>query len=260
MKDKNYNPVELEAYTQWLTTQGLAPRSILAYRVRVKHFLRYKQGVSGATFEYQSETLSVQANKYIDFLTNDGAPAASLNAAAVALESYGRFRGLFLRLNRQTVTKTQKMLTPHEQQKFSEAALAFGGTKAQAIGLLIYNTGMSVTRLSELNMSDYDTNRGAVRKDQGWMNLDPLTSAALNEWISQRALCSDPTQNALFVNKAGRRMSPPGVEYFIRRVAQKARVDVSPTALKQTFRAGRLSPISQQIATLPQNSEMGLSH
>jgi site-specific recombinase XerD len=73
---------------------------------------------------------------------------------------------------------------------------------------------------------------GASRK----LPLDEATRGALMAWLIERERKGvQPTEQALFVNSSGQRISTQGLDLIVRKIGVKARINLSAQVLRDTF-------------------------
>ena len=120
------------------------------------------------------------------------------------------------------------------------------GYRDRAMLELLYATGIRVSELIALNISDVNTSAGVVRcaPNTEKERLIPLYSTAvkaLNEYIEfvRPQMIALPTEQALFVNVSGERMSRQGFWKIIKSYQQKAHIEktITPHTLRHSFAA-----------------------
>lgn len=101
----------------------------------------------------------------------------------------------------------------------------------------LYSTGCRVSEVSQLNISDIDfdnmqcTVLGKGNKER-IVYLTEVTAMHLQKYIETRKDFSD----ALFIGKAGKRLSKNGIEALLKRLGQKAKVEnVHPHRYRRTL-------------------------
>ena len=110
---------------------------------------------------------------------------------------------------------------------------------------LLYATGIRVSELIELDVSDLNLPGGVLRcESKGKERVIPLYPAAiraLTEYLHtvRPQLIDDPEEPALFVNMSGERMSRQGFWKLIKYYQEKAGIhkDITPHTLRHSFAA-----------------------
>lgn len=112
----------------------------------------------------------------------------------------------------------------------------------RAIFELFYSSGLRLTELVSLEIGGIDlpdatvtvTGKGSKTRivPVGRMALD-----AINLWLERRALIAHPTEQALFVGRTGKRLTPRAVELRVKTwsVKQGVATDVHPHTLRHSF-------------------------
>lgn len=117
------------------------------------------------------------------------------------------------------------------------------GLRDKAMLEVMYATGMRVTELIQLNLDDVNLELGIIKcsnnkKDRS-IPLYPAASKALGLYIREirMAMVADPTEEALFVNIGGSRMSRQGFWKILKHYQAKAGIekDITPHTLRHSF-------------------------
>jgi integrase/recombinase XerC len=116
------------------------------------------------------------------------------------------------------------------------------GLRDRALFELAYSCGLRVSELTGLDVEHVDHGTGEVRVTGkgSKTRIVPVGApalAALAAWRPARSRMAKPGENALFVGRAGRRLSPREVQRRIKRWAAAAglEVDVHPHMLRHSF-------------------------
>jgi Site-specific recombinase XerD len=119
------------------------------------------------------------------------------------------------------------------------------GYRDKAMLEVLYATGMRVTELIDLNLSDVDIRSAVVhckgKKTERYIPMYPAAVKALDEYIRlvRPQIISDPNETALFVNVQGERMSRQGFWKLVKHYAKLAGIkkDITPHTLRHSFAA-----------------------
>lgn len=103
-------------------------------------------------------------------------------------------------------------------------------------------TGLRLRELVGVSLPDLDLERRSVRvmgkgSKERIVPLNAIVVAALQEWLAVRSPAT-PDENAVFLNRFGRRISPRGVEKIVARCVLAAGITkekISPHKLRHTF-------------------------
>ena len=119
------------------------------------------------------------------------------------------------------------------------------GYRDKAMLELLYATGIRVTELIDLNVSDVNLSGGVIRcHSRGKERFIPMYHAAvkaLDEYLQlvRPQMVALPDEEALFVNVSGDRMSRQGFWKIIKFYTRKANIekDITPHTLRHSFAA-----------------------
>lgn len=120
------------------------------------------------------------------------------------------------------------------------------GKRDKAMLEILYATGMKVSELTSLDLSDVNlklqtvTCRGSCTTSRGRMILlYPVAVKALEDYIkkSRSFFVADPTEQALFVNVNGERMTRQGFWKLLKGYAESANISksITPHTLRHSF-------------------------
>ena len=119
------------------------------------------------------------------------------------------------------------------------------GYRDRAMLELLYATGIRVSELISLNITDVNLSAGVIRcqgRDKARMiPMYPAAVRALTEYINfiRPQMIAAPDEQALFVNVSGERMSRQGFWKLIKQYAAKAGIetDITPHTIRHSFAA-----------------------
>jgi integrase/recombinase XerD len=125
------------------------------------------------------------------------------------------------------------------------------GLRDSAMLHLLYATGMRVTELVSLDLGDLDPDQGTVRcvgrgARTRQLPVDPRTALALRDYLDRgrpSLVRADASQNALFLNHRGQRLTRQGFWLIMKGVARDSGVatEVTPHTLRHSFAMHRLN-------------------
>ncbi|MCP4607668.1 MAG: tyrosine-type recombinase/integrase, partial [Planctomycetes bacterium] len=150
-----------------------------------------------------------------------------------------------------------KAISPTEIDRLLQAPTYESGPKAQrdmALLETLYASGMRVTELVSLNLSDIelDNNSAQVRvkgkKVNAKKRVIPIAGSAvqvLRHYINngREQLINDPNEQALFLNNRGQRLTRQGLWLIIKHYVETVGISaqVTPHTLRHSFAAHKLS-------------------
>jgi integrase/recombinase XerD len=253
------------AVTTFLTAlesdRGFASNTIAAYRNDLDQFCTYVQmppaedhipGISG-----WNELTDIHLTTYVLHLKGREYAASTIARKTAALKSFSSHlvdRGMTLtdaaeNLSAPRVEKyTPKAITPAEiDTLLAQASKAAAdnrpeGLRDQAMLETLYSTGMRVSELVALNLSDLDLDRRVARctGKGGRQRQVPLRTSAINAlraYIDHgRNRIAPNEESALFVNHRGSRLTRQGFWLILKAYARQAGIsDITPHTLRHSF-------------------------
>jgi integrase/recombinase XerD len=265
---------QLGRFLEYLPTQrGFSPNTLAAYRndlLQLMHFVREQAAAcrsSAATagtsepvidsWELTHEQIKAFATS-LELREYASSSRARKLAAVKSFFHYLVEAGLVhhdptTRVNAPRVHKSQprtisveevdRLLAQPAKQETPEAL------RDHAMLSLLYASGMRVTELVSLNLSDVDLVRATVRCSgrRSRERIIPISYravAALERYLAEGrpALCHSPDEQALFLNHRGSRLTRQGFWLIIRSHARQAGITtpITPHTLRHSFAAHKV--------------------
>ncbi|WP_096085570.1 tyrosine recombinase XerC [Agaribacterium haliotis] len=108
---------------------------------------------------------------------------------------------------------------------------------------LMYGSGLRLSELCGLNLTDIDFNSAEVRvtgkgDKQRVLPLGKLAIAALHKWLAERAaIVKNPSEQAVFLSQRGQRLSARSVQQRLKEMAEKQGLSqhLHPHKLRHSF-------------------------
>lgn len=219
---------DIRQYCEWLHNSSNS-EVVSATQDDISAYLTYlnAQGKSGAT---TSRTLASLKNFY-SFLLAEGFVSHSPITSDIHVE-----RG---------EKKLPQILSGKEVELLlaQPACVDSKGYRDKAMLELMYATGIRVTELIELNVSDVNLDLGLIKCTAGKKSraipLYPAALRALSVYIQdvRTVMLADPAEEALFVNVNGARMSRQGFWKILKFYQNKAGIEkeITPHTLRHSF-------------------------
>ncbi len=244
----------LQLFEDYLKNEKKASANTLSSYLRdIRQFGEYLDLHSDyMIMEADEET--VQA--YVNWLKNNGKSVATVSRCIASLKNLYAFLCLRQHLNRnpashlvtdKNVQKLPQILTSKEVELLLEQpeCVDAKGYRDRAMLELLYATGMRVTELIDLNLSDVNIDAGVIRCEsrgkERYIPMYPAAIKALSEYIElvRPQMLALPDEPALFVNVSGDRMSRQGFWKIIKYYQKKAKIekDITPHTLRHSFAA-----------------------
>jgi site-specific recombinase XerD len=252
--------VVLTTYLEWLTKQPLADNTRRTYRVRVTQYCAF---LAARPTHYGDPLREQHARDYAvrdykaHLQTARHAKPSSVNLTLAALDHFYRFLSLGPpRVDREDLPQqAPRALEPDEQVHFLRALERSTSVRDRAIALLLFYTGLRIGEAASLNLDDapVSARKGKVivrlGKGQTYREV-PLNAEvrnALTAWVLERSKRfpqystegstndnAEAGQGALFLNRAGGRLSSRAIDSLLRRLATEAGLSLSAHTLRHT--------------------------
>jgi len=233
--------------------RGYSPQTLRAYAGDLTGFANF--AAQQEAFDPASIT-SVQMRHYLARLRQSGAARSTIARKVASLRSFYKFllrEGLVSQnpATNLTVPRREKRLPVFLDEGEVERLLEtpdladVAGRRDRAILEMLYSTGMRISELAAVNLEDIDL-VGEVVKAKGKGKKERLVPLgrpalqALRDYLEVRAAIARGrrvNRRALFVNKAGGRLSVRGVRRIFRKYARQAGLAerASPHTLRHSF-------------------------
>ncbi len=244
----------LEKFEQYLTDVKKASANTLASYMRdVRQLSDY---VAAHDLPGLDSLDDEELAAYIAWLRHNGKSPATVSRCIASLKS---FYSLLLSqgvvdhnpaaglVPEKSVQKLPQILTSKEVELLLEQpeCTDMKGYRDRAMLELLYATGIRVSELISLDVSDVNIPAGFIRcrsKDKERMiPLYPAAIKALSEYVEfiRPQMIASPDEQSLFVNISGERMSRQGFWKIIKTYQKKAGIekDITPHTLRHSFAA-----------------------
>ncbi len=238
-------------FLNYLTNEKKASaNTIESYRRDILSFLAYMDVQAG------QDPLTATADtiqKYALYLKGQGKSNNTIARNLSGLRSYYQYlvlTGSIATNPAKTVKfdnagrKYPEILTNAEVERLLEQPVLNHpkGFRDKAMLELLYATGIRVTELVEMNVSDVNLNLRFVRcrstRNERMIPLYPAAVQALDEYIKRiRPLMLEEETDALFVNINGMRLTRQGFWKIIKEYAKAANInkDITPQTIRHSF-------------------------
>ncbi len=246
--------IALERFEKYLTKDKKASVNTLASYLRdVRQLGSYLSTHSESELD---STDAEELGEYIDWLKNNGKSISTVSRCIASLKCFYSFlvsEGAFKEnpagrlVPEKTTQKLPQILTSKEVELLLEQpeCTDMKGYRDHAMLELLYATGIRVSELISLDITDLNLPAGVIRcssKDKiRIIPLYPKAVRALSEYIEfiRPQMIASPDEQSLFVNVSGERMSRQGFWKIIKSYQMKARIEktITPHTLRHSFAA-----------------------
>ncbi len=244
---------QMDNYTNYLAVEkGLARNTLDSYRRDLKKFLTFmrKQEVT-APGQVDREAL----NHFIATLKKEGFATSTITRCIASIRSFFNFllqEGIIennpaLELESPKIEKKlPRVLSTKEIDKLlsQPRKSQHNGLRDKAMLELLYASGIRVSELVALDITDFDPHVGFLRcRGKGMKErIVPIGSVAINhvsEYLdnSRAKLLKKNGESALFVNHHGSRMTRQGFWKILKKYVRKSNIngEVTPHTLRHSF-------------------------
>ncbi|WP_404442676.1 site-specific tyrosine recombinase XerD [Sutcliffiella horikoshii] len=233
--------------------KGLASNTVISYERDLKSYLLYLNKVEEmSSLDAVTRSTIIQ---FLKFLTEKGKSAKTIARHIASIRSFHQF------LLREKVTNqdpTVHIDRPKQEQKLPQVmsleevqALLDSPDTSKVFGMrdkamleLLYATGMRVSELISLNLSDVHLTMGFVRcigkgNKERIIPLGSMAQSAITNYIeeSRSQLLKKKTTDALFVNLYGNRLTRQGFWKILKKLTKEASIEkeLTPHTLRHSF-------------------------
>lgn len=244
----------LELYEKYLREEKRASENTLSSYLRdIRQLCDYLDTHTGADLTTLDESV---LSEYIAVLKDKGKSVATVSrviASCKNLYSYLCLRQIVDHNPASALVadkaehKLPQILTSKEVELLLEQpeCVDAKGYRDKAMLELLYATGIRVTELIDLDISDVNTTAGLIRchsrNKERYIPMYPAAIAALDDYINmvRPNMIAMPDEPSLFVNVNGERMSRQGFWKIIKYYQRKAKIDkdITPHTLRHSFAA-----------------------
>ncbi len=244
---------EIGLYQAYLRDEkGASQNTISSYLRDVNQFAAWLKDEKLAV----TKVKTADVERYTHHLNSLGKSPATVTRSVASLKSFYGFlqREGKVRTNCARFVATEKVerklpqiLTGKEVELFLEQPKCVDakGYRDKAMLELLYATGIRVTELIDLDVDSVNLSAGFLRcESRGKERVIPMYQAAvkaLEEYIKnvRPQLLEDPSEQALFVNMSGERMSRQGFWKLIKHYQDAAGIkkEITPQTLRHSFAA-----------------------
>ena len=244
----------LQLFENYLTNDKKASANTLSSYLRdIRQLGEYLDS------HFESELIDAtdeELSEYIVMLRGNGKSVATVSRCIASIKSL--YSHLFIKqlitenpamglLPDKSTQKLPEILTSKEVELLLEQpeCIDSKGYRDRAMLELLYATGIRVTELISLDISDVNLSAGVIRcSSRGKERFIPMYSAAvkaLNDYLTlvRPQMIAMPDEQSLFVNVSGERMSRQGFWKIVKYYQKKANIekDITPHTLRHSFAA-----------------------
>ncbi|HEX8156624.1 MAG TPA: tyrosine-type recombinase/integrase [Solirubrobacteraceae bacterium] len=239
-------------FERWLEHQPLAERTKSEYRRNVRVFLDWlaAAGDDGWDADPLGDRLARDhaARDFRRWLKIERRAAAStVNLALASLDALYRQRGLGNpNVRREKPLRAAPRALEQDDQRQLLRACERASARDRALVVLMLFTALRLSEAVALDLDDVQVTarkgRVVVRSGKGDLQrevpLNPLVRQVLDEWLAERTAIATTGEQAVFLSRAGARLSLRAADSVVRKVAGMAALELSAHVLRHTCLTG----------------------
>ena len=243
----------INAYENYLTkVKQASANTVFSYMRDIRQYAQWLQ-LNGEVDVLEASQLNI--SMYLEHLQSEGRSAATVSRSLASLKNFYSYVVTTGFLETSPVTtqihvdrgekKLPCVLTGKEIERLlaQPACVDAKGYRDKAMLEVMYATGIRVTELIDLNVEDVNLELGSIKcsgaKKTRAIPLYPAALRALTVYLKdvRSSMVADPSENALFVNVNGVRMSRQGFWKIMKFYQSKAHIDkeITPHTLRHSF-------------------------
>jgi integrase/recombinase XerD len=228
----------------------LSSNTIVSYKRDLKYFGQY---LKNQNIDHYKDAVNVDLLKYVISLKKSGKAAATLSRNIASIRTFYGFlhnKG-YIKDNPSLELEAPKaekkipaVLTLQEVEKLISKpdTRTSIGKRDKAMIELLYATGIRVSELIAMNLSDVNTTMGYIRCSSNSKTrvipLGSMASKAVDAYLNlARSQMISEDNEALFVNYYGKRMTRQGFWKVVKRYSEEAGINksITPHTLRHSF-------------------------
>ncbi len=244
----------IEEFKSYLSSEKKASANTLVSYLRdVNQFAKYLDRFAPSPL---AQVTGGTVQGYVRWMKKDGKSVSTMSRCVASLKCFYNYlisRNIIetnpaahIEMDKQS-RKLPEILTSREVELFLDQADSndVKGIRDKAMLELLYATGIRVTELIDLDLSDVNISAGVIRcRGKDKERLIPMYSVAIKaitEYMERVRpnMIADPDEQAFFVNISGTRMSRQGFWKIVKSYQQKAGIEkeITPHTLRHSFAA-----------------------
>lgn len=240
-----------DEYLEYLSSHKSSKNTIESYLSDFEKFSGYLELEKISSYKKVDYEL---IERYCDFLKANGKSTSTVIRNVASIRSFYNFL-IDINIAEENPTKTIKIKKEEKKNPeiltHNEVILLLSqpdikdpkGCRDKAMLELLYATGIRVSELISLNMSDINLSRGLIycrtEKNSRSIPLYPAAISAISDYIYRvrNLIVNKENEDALFINLNGNRLTRQGFWKIIKAYASMAKIskEITPHALRHAF-------------------------
>lgn len=233
--------------------KGLSDNTLQSYRRDIEQYIGYLQELNITSFRSTSKTTVIA---YLMNLQKKGRATSTISRNLASIRSFYQYLNKINEIDNDPTSnlespkvekKLPQILSPKEVELLLDQpqCIDLKGYRDKAMLEVLYATGIRVTELISLDISDINIDMGFLKCKNGLKERTiPMGSISINSLLSyinkaRNLLILNPKEEALFVNCNGRRLTRQGFWKIIKIYKNQAKINkqITPHTLRHSFAA-----------------------
>lgn len=228
----------------------VSDNTLQSYR---RDIIQYSKYISNKKMNYLKISED-DIKEYIDYLQEVGKKTSTISRSIASIRSFYQY---LVRTKKVKKNPTENIQSPKIEKKAPSILTSkeiellleqpkdvdLKGTRDKAMLEFAYATGMRVTEIISLNISDVDLEQGYVTCKTGAKTrnipLGTMSLKALKEYVEEARpiIIKNENEEALFVNINGKRLTRQGFWKIVKYYKEQAHItkDITPHVLRHSF-------------------------
>lgn len=240
----------IQDFIEYLKSRQVSKNTLLSYERDINQLVEYFKSLDKKMFEATEEDLQ----KYIVYLTTMGKSSATISRNVASIKAFYRYlvKNKLVEeniANNVSAPKVEKkelsILSVSEVEKLLEqpSSKDLKGQRDKAMLELLYATGIRVTELVSLVITDVNVNAGHIKvKKKNKERVIPVSNTALKylkEYIEnvRPLLIKTEEEPSLFINANGQKMTRQGFWKILKQYKDEAKIEkeLTPHTIRHSF-------------------------
>lgn len=244
----------VKAFIQYLRDEKkLSPNTLMSYQRDIEQYIMFLQEMNVKNIQQSNKTT---ISTYMTYQNNQGRAITTISRSLASIRAFYRFliSHDFMKGNPTIGVESPKIekkipqiLSVEEVELLLSQPNKMGlkGVRDKAMLELLYSTGIRVSELISLNVSDLDLQKCVLRcKNSNRERTIPISKKCIDvmkEYLEKVRpfMLKNKNEQALFVNTNGNRLTRQGFWKIVKYYTSKANIDkdITPHTLRHSFAA-----------------------
>ncbi len=233
--------------------KGLSDNTLQSYSRDIQQYMSYLQEINIPNIENVNKTTVIA---YLLYLQKKGRATSTISRNLASIRSFYQY---LYKIDMIEQDPTQNLESPKVEKKLPQIlstqevellldqpkCVDLKGYRDKAMLELLYATGIRVSELISLNLDDINLEMGFVKCKKGnkerVIPLGSMAVTSIKEYIkkARSMMILNPSEQALFVNCNGRRLTRQGFWKIIKLYKNQAKInkEITPHTLRHSFAA-----------------------